>query len=180
MYARRVNAVPAPTPNQLNAAALKKIKHPEAPHEAAALEDELRTQRGELAEMARLLEEDPEAYDRYFDQVAETGEMKQSVAPKITAKQVPAKKAPARKAIKSGNPAKRATAAFVQCSWNVGGDPASGCESRANGKDGLCAKHRRAVKELEESAPPEDDSGIVPIVPVPPALPGAATIKQEE
>lgn len=173
MYARRVNAVPAPTPNQLNAAALKKIKHPEAPHEAAALEDELRTARGELAEMARLMEEDPEQFDRYFDQVAETGEMKNAPA-KVTAKQIPAKKA-----ARSGNPAKKAAAIERPlCSAGVGGDPANGCDSRANGKDGLCTKHRRALKQLEASAPSEDPPTAVMIVPVPPPKPGSETIEQ--
>lgn len=151
MQARRVNAVPAPTHNQLNAAALSKVKHPDAPHQAAALEDELRTHRGELAEMARLLEEDPEAYDRYFDQVAETGEVKQNVAPKVTAKQIPAKKAPAKKAIarKSGNPAKRA------------------------------AVKKAAATKAIEAAPPAPGQGAT-VIPVPPPLPGAATIRQED
>jgi hypothetical protein len=180
MRAKRINAVPAPTPNQLNAAALSKVKHPDAPHQAAALEDELRTARGELAEMARLLDEDPEQFDRYFDQVAETGEMK-NTAPKVTAKQIPAKKA-----ARSGNPAKKAAAIErPQCSWGVGGDPANGCDTKANGKDGLCTKHRRALRELEKSAPPEDDlppgqSISVPIVPVPPLKPGAETVEQED
>lgn len=177
--AHRARAVNAPTPNQLNAAAMRKIKHPEAPHEAAALEDELRTQRGELAEMARLLVEDPEAYDRYFDQVAETGEIK-NAAPKVTAKQIEAKP---KKPSRSGNPAKKAAAIKrPNCSWNAGGDPGiPGCETKANGKDGLCTKHRRAVKELEASAPPEDDPPtVIPIVPVPPARPGADTVEMEE
>lgn len=159
MQARRVNAIPAPTHNQLNAAALSKVKHPDAPHQAAALEDELRTHRGELAEMARLLEEDPEAYDRYFDQVAETGEIKQNVAPKVTAKQIPAKKAPAKKVIarKSGNPAKRAAIKKAEPHPDV----------------------RRGKVKAIEAAPPAPGQGAT-VIPVPPPLPGAATIRQED
>lgn len=177
MKAKRINAVPMPTPNQLNAAALSKVKHPDAPHQAAALEDELRTARGELAEMVRLLEEDPEQYDRYFDQVAETGEVK-NAAPVVTAKQISAKKA-----ARSGNPAKRnqQPAPLVQCSWNSGGDPGNpGCEAFTRSKDGLCPKHRRAARELEASAPPEDPPTATLIVPVPPPMPGSQTIEQED
>lgn len=93
----RVGAVKAPTHNQMSAAGLSKVKHPEAPLEAAALEESLQAQRSELAEMARLLEEDPEMYDRYFDQVAETGEIKTGGSTTVTVEQVPAKKRTARK-----------------------------------------------------------------------------------
>lgn len=104
--ARRVAAVKAPSTNQLNAAALSKVKHPEAPYEAARAEEELQAQRDELKEMAQLLTDDPENFDRYFDQVAETGEVKQGettivsveqVAPTKPVRKQVAKKAPARK-----------------------------------------------------------------------------------
>lgn len=89
--AKRISAVIAPTANQLNAAAVKKVRHPEAPYEYAQLNDELKAQREALSTMAELITEDPETFDRYFDQVAETGEVRQEVV--NTVKQVPAKKA---------------------------------------------------------------------------------------
>ncbi len=95
MNAQRINAVIAPTPNQLNAAAVRKIRHPEAPYEYAQLVDDLDSQRQALATMAELITEDPETFDRYFDQVAETGEVRQEIV--MTVKQVPARKRPARK-----------------------------------------------------------------------------------
>jgi hypothetical protein len=149
----KVVAVKAPTTSQLEAAALRKVRHPEAPHEAAALEEELRAQRGELTEMSRLLEEDPEGFDRYFDQVAETGEVKQGDTTIVTVEQVPAKK-PTRK---------RAVTAKKQAAKK--------------------ATTRKQVAEIEvpvraqiEATPP----AIVPVIPVPPPLPGSQTIKQEE
>lgn len=153
----RINAVKAPTVNQNQAAAMRKVKHPEAPHEAAALEDELRMQREELAEMTRLLDQDPEQFDRYFDQVAETGEVKQGETAKVSAKQIPAKKPAPRKASssgrKSGNPAKRAAAKKA-----VAKTP--------------------PPKALEQSPLAPGQLSAVPIVPVPPPQPGAETIEQ--
>jgi hypothetical protein len=87
---------------------------------------------------------------------------------------------PAKKAARSGNPAKKAVATRPQCSANVGGDPASGCDRKANGKDGLCTVHRRALKILEASDPSEDPPTLIPIVPVPPPLPGSETVQQED
>lgn len=42
---------------------------------------------------------------------------------------------------------------IVQCDWNRGPDPASGCDNEAV-EDGLCAKHLQAYKELMKL--PED------------------------
>lgn len=93
----RINAVKAPSIGQNRAAALRKVKHPDAPYEADALERELQQQRDELAEMSGLLAKDPEGFDRYFDQVAETGEVKQGDSVTVTVEQVPVKKTPPRK-----------------------------------------------------------------------------------
>lgn len=147
----RINAVKAPSIGQNRAAALRKVKHPDAPYEADALERELQQQRDELAEMSGLLAKDPEGFDRYFDQVAETGEVKQGDSVTVTVEQVPVKKQTRKRTTKK--PAvKKATT-------------------------------RRQVEAIEvparmqiESTPP----AIVPIIPVPPAQPGAQTVQQEE
>jgi len=153
---KRISAVIAPTSNQLNAAAVKKVKHPEAPYEYAQLDEELKAQREGLATMAELITDDPENFDRYFDQVAETGQARQEVT--TTAKQIPAKKAPARKAItrkqpsKSGNPAKKAAAKKAA---------------------------PKAIAPVEPQLAPGQTIS-VPIVPVPPQRPGTETVQQEE
>jgi hypothetical protein len=143
----------APSISDNERAALGKVRHPTAPLEVDALERELQQQRDELAEMTRLLAEEPEQFDSYFDQVAETGEVKQGKTTKVTAKQIPAKKTPARKAIarkkpaRSGNPAKKAAA--------------------------------KAIAPVEPQLAPGQTIS-VPIVPVPPQRPGAETVEQEE
>lgn len=148
--AKRISAVIAPTANQLNAAAVKKVRHPEAPYEYAQLDDELKAQREALHTMAELITEDPETFDRYFDQVAETGEVRQEVA--VTVKQVPAKERkalPRKRAARSGNPAKKAAAA------------------------------PKEIAPVEPQLAPGQTIS-VPIVPVPPQKPGTETIEQEE
>ena len=146
-----VVAVRAPSASQLEAAALRKIKHPEAAYEADALGKELAQQRAELAEMSELLGTDPEGFDRYFDQVAETGEVKQGDSVTVTVEQVPAKKTPAKKA------------------------PRKVAQKKATTRRQVEAIDVPARMQIESTPPP-----IVPIIPVPPAQPGSQTVQQEE
>lgn len=153
---KRISAVIAPTANQLNAAAVKKVKHPDAPYEYAQLDDELNAQREALSNMANLITDDPENFDRYFDQVAETSELRQEVTQ--TAKQIPSKKAPARKSIDSKKPARS-------------GNPAKKAAAKKTAP--------KAIAPVEPQLAPGQTIS-VPIVPVPPQRPGTEIVQQEE